>query len=125
FPRGAKLAYSAHIAGADEVPVVRAGDTSWEIELPHIEIADGSRARLRVYDFDGRDREVEVEVTRDDGTVRHWPVTLQGGFAAVDLAPDARVLDVRVVSPLRDARLWAFVSVTHNETQRVTLYTPQ
>jgi len=51
-------------------------------------------------------------------------------FAAVDLASipgigDDGDVDITISAETHDARLWAFVTVSNNETQRVTLFTPQ
>jgi hypothetical protein len=155
-PRGAEeyLAYSAHIINSSgarsergaEVPVVRARDTSASIHLPFIAFGAGSRATLRVYDFDALpSRRIVVTARGELGHARSFELNVETltlscplppcfqptpGFASVELSSiaalrDLRAYDLTIVSPERDARLWAFLSVTNNETQQVMLYTPQ
>lgn len=148
------LAYSSHIVDRSrsatdrgaEVPVVRAKDTAAVLHLPNIPIDSLFRARLRIYDFDAVDeRWVDVTATAEDGTVHMFFAKLHAdiivcvttpclqpwpAFASIDLSSIAslrekRIADLRIESPERSARLWAFVSVTNNDTQRVTVHTPQ
>jgi hypothetical protein len=148
------LAYSSRIfdrsrsttdRGA-EVPVVRARDTAAVLHLPHVPVDPLFRARLRIYDFDAVDgREVRVTATADDGTVHTFDTRLHAdiivcvtepclqpwpAFASIDVSSigslrQKRIADLRIEAYERDARLWAFVSVTNNDTQRVTVHTPQ
>jgi hypothetical protein len=148
------LSYSSHIVDrsrsasdlGSEVPVVHSTDTASTLTIPQVRIGEGFRARLRIYDFDAAEsRFATVIVTGEDGATHQFRVTLTAetvtcvttpclqptpGFANVDLGAfeslrNVRVGDIRVEAFPRDARLWAFVSVTNNETQRVTIYTPQ
>ncbi len=149
------LAYSSHIVDRSrsttdrgaEVPVVRAKDTAAVLHLPHVPVDPLFRARLRIYDFDAIDgRWVRVTARADDGTVHTLDTRLSAdniacisllpclqpwpAFASIDISSigslrQKRVADLRVESLERDGRLWAFVSVTNNDTQRVTLHTPQ
>ncbi len=150
-----RLSYSAHVVDRSrtstdlgtEMPVVRAKDTSNEIRLMEVPVGGLYRARLRVYDFDPTDaREVLVTVRRAGegkvlfggyfelngaGRCPNAPCfASQPPFAAIDLERiealrGAGEIDVEVQSTVDAGRIWAFVSVTNNETQHVTLYTPQ
>jgi hypothetical protein len=149
------LAYSSRIFDSSrsttdrgtEVPVVRARDTAAVLHLPNVPVDPLFRARLRIYDFDSVDgREVTVTATADDGTVHTFGTRLSAdniscfpalpclepapAFASIDVSSigslrQKRIADLRIEAYERDARLWAFVSVTNNETQRVTVHTPQ
>jgi hypothetical protein len=155
IPRGTGgfLSYSSHIVDrsrsatdlGSEIPVVRSEDTASSITLPQVRIGEGFRARLRIYDFDSVDaRFVTIIVRGEDGSTHQFRATVRAegfacpttpclrptpGFANVDLSAFESLRNVRVadvhIRAQRDARLWAFVSVTNNETQRVTIYTPQ
>lgn len=152
-PRGLekRLTWKSHILDRSrsatdrgtELPVVRVDDTSSVIRLVDVPLRSLFRARLRIYDFDTlEDRNVEVLITNKDGAeVRlyatlHVPscvtppcVMYRAPFAAFDLSAipelaDAGEVDITLRAETNDARLWAFVSISNNETQRVTLYTP-
>jgi IPT/TIG domain len=147
------FAYSSHITDrsrsetdlGSELPVVRARDTAAEISLPNVPVSTTFRARLRIYDFDTLEsRAVSVFVKPLHEPEREFLVHTTGrtivcpttpclqpepGFVAVDLnslglRPNLGPVDIRVRSSRGDARLWAFVTVTNNETQRVTMHTP-
>ena len=150
-----RLSYASHIVDRSrtstdlgtEVPVVRARDTSDEIRLIEVPVGELYRARLRVYDFDPvNGREVLVTIRRVDNKqlLHSRRLVLSGAeqcpnapcfasrppFATLDFEQIAELraageIDVTVESTLEDGRIWAFVSVTNNETQDVTLYTPQ
>ncbi|HYO75494.1 MAG TPA: hypothetical protein VE010_03440 [Thermoanaerobaculia bacterium] len=153
-PRGAGkwLTYSSHIVDRSrsttdrgtEIPVVHREDTASQIRLLNIPMSSAFRARLRVYDFDNTDRRrrLTVRVKGDDGTTIAFPLELPARFCGVigcderppfvafDLSSDPRlakagVVDVDVIAETNEARIWAFVSVSNNETHRVTLFTPQ
>lgn len=147
------LVYASHIFDASrmqstigtEMPVVRAEDTAHEIELLNVRVGEGYRALLRIYDFDATPlRDVNVIISRAEPPVIFRQVRLSPGivclvppcrqpgptFAALDLSAIPEVqsesgVDVTITALTNDARLWAFVSVTNNETQQVTLWTPQ
>lgn len=147
------LAYSSHITDrsrsetdlGSELPVVRARDTAPEIFLTDVPVSTTFRARLRIYDFDNLEsRTVSVFIKPMEGPEREFSLQTTGtnfacpttpclqpepGFVAVDLnalglRPNLGPVDIRVRSSRGDARLWAFVTVTNNESQRVTMYTP-
>jgi hypothetical protein len=115
----------------------------------------GFRQTLRIYDIDGTPREasVRIRVFRLDPS-RGQPfgeadellgeTTVPLAFASDGLVPPlhpgyAEVTDLSTLAPLGDAerlrleiepstpgsKLWAFVTVIHNETQHATVITPQ
>jgi len=131
-----------------EIPVVREDEfVSRPIELLNVPIDDRFRLMLRVYDIDGRsDGRVRVSVYSFPGNgtsigdldlsliapsgrhPRYKPAYAQ--FADVrSLIPSGfnagSVIGVRVTPLTPSLRVWAFVSVTNNETQHVTTITPQ
>ncbi len=129
-----------------EVPVVREHDviTGRPIALTNIPTGPLYRQKLRVYDFDGElGRAVTVEVYKAAGR-RHFDrlatytlhlslAAFSGephhpGYAELDLNAMPELSGVDRVTVLvkgsTDARLWAFVSVTNNDTQQVTTVTP-
>jgi hypothetical protein len=154
-PRGLEkwLTYSSHIVDrsrsasdrGSELPVVRVEDTSAEIRLPDIPLVPLYRAHLRVYDFDtATPRNIRIVVTKEDGTnvfiSRRIFSTFEcinppcfdpdPPYATIDLSAipelaNAGEVDISVRSETNDARLWAFVSISNNNTQHVTMYTPQ
>ena len=153
--RGAEkwLTYSSHVLDrsrtADdrgvELPVVRADDTASEIRLLDIPIRPLFRSHLRIYDFDEvREQAVELVFRKENGTEHVMGVQLpptpvcvnppclpnQPSFVRIDLSAipelaNAGEVDLTIRATTHDRRIWAFVSVTNNETQRVTNYTPQ
>ena len=155
IPRGLEkwFTYSSHIVDrsrsasdrGSELPVVRAEDTSAEIRLPDIPLRPLFRAHLRVYDFDAETpRNIRVTVTKEDGTRVFIDRRISSTFeclnppcfnpnppyATIDLSgvpelANAGEVEISVRAETNDARLWAFVSVSNNNTQHVTMYTPQ
>jgi hypothetical protein len=119
-----------------DVPVVREREAANLMRIVGVPNAPRYRAMLRIYDLDPQDaREVIVMLSRGNEvrTLLVSPVSSDASdpaFASVDLTPYAEALqgneyDVTVAARMNDRRLWAFVSVTNNETQHVTTYTPQ
>jgi hypothetical protein len=148
------FSYSAHVLDLSrsstnlgtEIPVVRAEDTANEIRLVDVPLDALFRAKLRIYDWDTIPREVTVTViravdaepftfrTRLDAMVVTCPrapcLQPTPAFASIDLSAIPEIAaggrgDVILTSDTKDARLWAFVSVTNNVTQQVTVHTPQ
>ncbi|HEX8253468.1 MAG TPA: hypothetical protein VF846_09990 [Thermoanaerobaculia bacterium] len=148
------LSYASHLvdrsrSAADlgsEIPVVHAEETAQTIRLLGVPTASNFRAKLRVYDFDPvNGRVVTVTVRQPNGNVLATrKLTLTGApvcvnapcfaerppFAALDLdlldgVRGVESANVTIESDTNDGRIWAFVSVTNNATQNVTLYTPQ
>jgi hypothetical protein len=147
-----RLTYKSHILDRSrsttdrgtELPVVRVEDTAAEIRLMDVPLGPLFRTRLRIYDFDTvEDREIQVLITKADGTLIHHQLAVtrvppcvtppcamyRSPFVAIDLSSisalaNAGEVDITIRAETNDARLWAFASVSNNETQRVTLYTP-
>jgi Domain of unknown function DUF11 len=135
-------------AGA-EVPVVRDADfTSDVIALLNIPVLPQYRHTLRIYDADARDGAlVRIRIYRGGeteprvDTVRALRTLVQRttttallpthpAYAQEELS---QLLPLEGLEPLRveiepvtpGVRLWAFVSVTNNDTHHVTVVTPQ
>lgn len=133
-----------------EVPVVRTGDLhSSTLRLVNVPLDARFRQALRLYDLSASTspavlvRFIDADVDRvlheaviplttlpslDDlyRGFRLFPAYADIGNVAdlPQLADSARVhIEVEPLAP--DMRFWAFVSVTNNETQHVTLVTPQ
>ena len=139
-----------------ELPLPR-GDAfrSGKFSLVDVQVADGFRQTLRVYELDGTPREASVRVRTyrldpahaqpyDDPDVLLGEKVIPLQFRAVSQSrPDypgyAEVTDLSSLAPLGDAhhlrleiepvtpglKLWAFVTIIHNETQHATVITPQ
>ena len=152
---GKWLTFSSHIVDLSrtannlgtEIPVVRAEDTAPVIRLLNVPLTARFRAHLRIYSFDREEERGDhatIVVTKSDGSrvdlhaQLMWEPNCGIGpcrqelpaFALVDLSADPRLanageVDLTIYGPTNDLRLWAFVSVANNETQRVTLWTPQ
>jgi hypothetical protein len=149
-----RLSYASHVVDRSrsavdlgtEVPVVREEDTDYVVKLLEVPVDSRYRAKLRVYDLDTNGREVVVTLTDPNGgTSIQRPLALTGisvcpvapciserpAFAVLDLEqiPELRDMedgvDVTITARTNDARLWGFVTVTNNDTQHVTVYTPQ
>lgn len=123
--------------------------------LVDVPVTDGFRQTLRIYEFDGtpRDASVRVRVYRIDPSKEQPygdPDELLGeSVVTLSFAPPfgprfdhpgyAEVSDLSTLAPLGDAehlrleiepvtpelKLWAFVTVIHNETQHATVISPQ
>lgn len=147
------LAWAAHISDQSrsttdlgvEMPIVRVEDTAHTVRLLDVPVESRYRAKLRVYDYDlANGRQVSVVIRNQLGSfLASRELTLTGhsvcvdpgcsltaAYATLDLDQipqlrDRNFVDVTVSSRTREGRIWAFVSVTNNETQAVTLYTPQ
>lgn len=129
-----------------EIPVVREHEfRTGRVQLPLVPLDARFRSMLRVYDVDRLGGSVAIRFYDDDGVLLAvsslpldvpnpttqitgvwYPGYLQmGDFVAwhPQLAGHDRV---RIeVEPPAGVHFWAFVSVTNNETQHVTLITPQ
>jgi hypothetical protein len=152
-PRGLEkyLAYSAHardvsrfaVDRGTEIPVIRPTDTAPVLRIINVLVGGEFRAMLRVYDFDSVERDLTVTITRQFTPSVVRQVKLRGvihcvvdpclqpspTWASIDLGsfegPGIHPVDITVEDPSGEApRLWGFVSVTHNETQFVTTYSP-
>ncbi|HKS21831.1 MAG TPA: hypothetical protein VJZ76_03450 [Thermoanaerobaculia bacterium] len=129
-----------------EIPVVREADVFTDtLTLINIPTDDRFRSALRIYDFDGASKNsVRVRVFADDETtpvadtelVLATPSGINDsnipGFAQIGSIVDAypalrsaTTTRVEITPVAAGTRIWAFVSVTNNETQHVTTITPQ
>jgi hypothetical protein len=129
-----------------EIPVVSDLDFAATVRLEGIPTDARFRSTLRVYAYDARNFGPVTLRVRDaaDGTLLATvPVALNSPnlqTEASDLFPTAAQLSLdSIIAPLRshprlridiadsDAirPIWAFVSITNNETQEITLVTPQ
>ena len=135
-------------AGA-EIPVVREGDLfSSTLQLNGIPLSAAFRSMLRIYDLTRKDSQFRVRLY--DASITNAPVPVYrefvlnastpyeppfntepayaafGGFNDFPQAPGIHPPALRIeVEPLTaGSRFWAFVSITNNDTQRVTLVTP-
>ena len=128
---------------------------SSRFSIVDVPVTDGFRQTLRIYELDGAPRAalVRIRLFRIDED-RHFlsddPDTLLGeGVRTLTFTPGdgglieypgyAEVTDLSTIAPLGDAerlrievapeteglRLWAFVTVIHNETQHATVVSPQ
>jgi hypothetical protein len=127
---------------------------STAFSLVDVPVRDGFRQTLRVYELDGTEREasVRVRVFRLDPSHTQpddepdvllgeavVPLAFAPPFAVPPYHPGyAEVTDLSTLAPLGDAeslriqieavtpglKLWAFVTVIHNETQHATVISP-
>lgn len=131
-----------------EIPVVRESDLHTStLHLTSVPLNGRFRLMLRVYDVaqrnsrflvrvygqeagTGNELLTEVELTAaaaEEGAFRLQPAYAQhAGIESLLQLPVPRPSNMRIeVTPLTPGSVfWAFVSVTNNETQRVTLVTP-
>jgi hypothetical protein len=117
-----------------EIPIVRERElTTAPIHLPGVPVTAGFRNTLRIYGT----RAASVRVTIGNQTTDIALTPGAGNFdpayaisTAFPVAAPGKPSTLRVtVTPLDTsadaARIWAFVSVTNNETQLITTMTPQ
>lgn len=146
----ASLRYGLHVRDSSrsaqdlgtEIPVVTTRKTTFDLSLLDIPTDARYRRTLRIYDIDGVERSVNVAVLPMGlpALAETTLVSLTTGctsavcdapaYAPINLDPivariPAQRVRVRVSSSMHDARLWAVVTVTNNDTQHVTAYTPQ
>ena len=131
-----------------EIPVVREGEfTTQPVVLVNVPMDGRFRLMLRVYDIDGRaDASVRVEVFPFPGSgaaigqidlplippggrhPKYKPSYVQyedlHGLIPPGFNPGS-VVGARITPLTPGLRIWAFISVTNNETQHVTTVTPQ
>lgn len=121
-----------------EVPVARESDARSEIVLPNIPFDKRYRLQLRIYGLDG----VGFPVSLAGGGLFRT-IELQGpctaeqapcnsnrpAYASADLQQLLPALSkpatLRITSLDHAHKLWAFVTVTNNDTQQVTVISPQ
>jgi hypothetical protein len=120
-----------------EIPVIREGAMHRErdgFRLLDIPVTSAYRSKLRVYVYGADASNLQVSVYGSNGDrevfLRRFPLTAvdaQLSYAEVDLQTIPEVegdrMALRIVPP-SELPTWAFVSVTNNTTQRVTIVTP-
>lgn len=105
------------------------------LRVYHWSAAGGWPARVTVYVPDSPAPVATFELTATEGAFGLGEILVQPGYAQLDLlTPEVRAAGPRVrveidnlaaiLSP-PPPNIWAFVSVTNNETQQVTLMTPR
>jgi hypothetical protein len=133
-----------------DIPVVRGSDAAGDLTLIDIPVEPQYRATLRIYAFTAAPMQVGVTIYREDGLIPidHLDLDLIGivntlfdpfpshpAYLALDpLTPAVRAAGGRVRIELTNYNqilspppppIWAFVSITNNETQQVTVVTPK
>jgi hypothetical protein len=133
-----------------ELPVVRERDfRTSRVSLLHIPVNDHSRVDLRLYDprdLDGNRVKVQIASEETGEVLAEFDTGLNGqslrdtpdpfpsnpGYVQMgrlaDLFPAIRTAtSIRItITPLTDGmEFWAMASVTDNQTNRISLYTPQ
>jgi hypothetical protein len=117
-----------------ELPIVRDRElTTAPIYLPAVPVTDAFRNTLRIYGTKAATVRVTIGTETTDVALRPGLDEFQPAYAIVTTfptAPSVQASAVRVtVTPLDTtpdaARIWAFISVTNNDTQTITTITPQ
>jgi len=132
-----------------EIPVIRERDTfRGSIHLLDVPAEGNFRTMLRIYDLaPSASHSVNIRISDVTAAGRHDPYATgqlihertvllseqsnqQFGYAMLAIDPvvglrPGRRLRVSIVPNTSDVKLWAFVSVTHNETQHITTITPR
>lgn len=124
-----------------ELPIVREDEFEPTVTLPNVPFDPRYRLQLRIYGIDGHSFRVHVapsssesrEITVAGACTRpNEPCnSRQPAFASVDLGAAFPQLagrqQIRISPATFDftRKIWAFVTVTNNETQQVTVMTPQ
>ena len=145
LPRGQEWSFSSHIRDVSrdasqwgtEIQVVRESDTRQNIVLQNVPFDPRYRLQLRIYNIDGVSMRVVVRqgITARDVSVVGPCIARpcnsnQPAYASVDLRQmfpgltGTQMIEV-LQSVLQPLRLWAFVTVTNDETQHVTVISPQ
>lgn len=138
----------------DEVPVVRLDQAADDLTLFDVPVDPKYRATLRIYGFTPAPMQVGVTIYSEDGNtpLANFDQDLEGiailvaepfpafpAYAAINpltAAVRAAAAGSRVriqitnyagccTPPLPVAKIWAFVSLTNNETNQVTIVTPK
>jgi hypothetical protein len=133
-----------------DIHVVPAADAAGDITLIDVPVASQYRATLRIYAFTQVPMQIGVTIYPEDGVtpIDHLDVQLHGivnidfdpfpshpAYLALDpLTPAVRAAGGRVRIEITNYHqnlspppppIWAFVSITNNETQQVTAVTPK
>jgi hypothetical protein len=145
LPRGREVRFRNHIRDVSreaaqwgtEIPVVREGEARTRIVLRDVPFDPRYRLQLRAYSLDGVTTPVIVSVSSPT-----LPLTLRGPCSAAPCnsnQPAYGSLDLSAARPLlrgthtvnvelpvvQPPLIWAFITVTNNETQHVTVISPQ
>ena len=126
-----------------EVPVVREGDVRQEVELVNVPFDPRYRLQLRIYGLEGAGFPVMIVADMPNVASRRDAV-LSGLCSAAQLPCNSKTpayasvdprqlfghlsaprMNLRITSLNNARKLWAFVTATNNETQNVTVITPQ
>lgn len=115
-----------------EVPVVRESDFLSRVNLLNVPAEANFRRLLRLYSGVPIDARITIRSQGDDSVLSTATVHLAGGGLETPAYAEFRDFPASI-SPLRieiepidpAGKLWAFVSVTNNSTQEITLVTPQ
>ncbi|MBV8516643.1 MAG: IPT/TIG domain-containing protein [Acidobacteria bacterium] len=121
-----------------EIPIVREHEFSSEkrIAFPHVPIDPRFRNTLRIYSTAATTVTVTVgqqafAVELQAGSNTYEPAYAaftnfpSDGVGATTVTIDAERIGVDPPSPLLGPPIWAFISVTNNDTQQITTITPQ
>ena len=147
------FAFSSHIVdrsrrltdAGTEIRVVHEDASGPVLRILNVPLTSESRQTLRIYDFDAiAGREATVTVALPGRVLFGISVALQHRIVCVtspcypehptyavvnlDAIPQLRnvgAVDLLIRAKTNDAPLWGFVSITNNDTQHVTTYTPQ
>ncbi|HWW60782.1 MAG TPA: IPT/TIG domain-containing protein, partial [Thermoanaerobaculia bacterium] len=155
YTKGAKLATGLRVADVSrqslnagtELPVVRNNElVSTTLQLLNVPTGPQFRHMLRIYDLTSSQtayrvnlhKQVEGTAAGDlvatfelkatpaqNGPFRDQPSYAQAQLNAYFASNIGTPLRVEIVPETPDSRFWAFVSITNNDTQLVTLSTPQ
>ncbi len=135
--------------GGTDLPVIREGELlTGTAQLHNVSLENSTfRILLRVYDLSYSEAQFAVRfypATHEDphpsvysltltaSTQRQAPFRAEAAYAELDIAqllnlrlawPQVARIEIEPLTP--GSRYWAFVSLTNNETQLVTLITPQ
>lgn len=129
-----------------EIPIVPVSDLfTTPLSLLNIPGDELFRHTLRIYDIDNQPSAFRVRLFDSDTgeelpsqsvvlTVNEYdfvepePLSHAPSAAQIDLRPNIPIGDKRyhlTIEPLQPSTYWAFISITNNETQEVTLTTPR
>jgi len=127
-----------------EVPVVREGDMRREVELVNVPLDARYRLQLRIYGLDGVGFPVSI-IADVPNVASSRGASLSGPCSAAQLPCNSKTpayvsvdprqmfahlsgagrMNLRITSSSNARKLWAFITATNNETQNVTVITPQ
>ncbi|HEX6086719.1 MAG TPA: hypothetical protein VF266_19465, partial [Thermoanaerobaculia bacterium] len=145
-PRGSDVAFTSHIRDVSrdaaqwgtEMPVVRERDTREKIIFSNVPSDPRYRLQLRIYGIDGVS--VPLAVSAGPNAVHYLQLggpctetpcnSNEPAYASLDLGqrfppfglPNTIIVEQQLDQP---RRLWAFITVTNNDTQHVTVISPQ